>query len=611
MENLGKYHEIEKQVTVKIRNAKRGMEKRLANSGQGNARQFANYIKSKTKSRVGIGPLKRRDGSLVTEDGRMADELNEFFTSVFSPVVQEAAPEAAYQTEARLASVHITEGIVRQKIKNLKENSAAGPDDICAKVLKNAAKELSAPLVHIFKASLSSGNIPRDWKTATVVPIHKKGPKGDPGNYRPISLTSIPGKLMESVLKDAILSHLVDNKQIKDSQHGFMPGRSCTTNLVIFMDKVTEAVDKGTPVDIFYLDFSKAFDKVPHNKLMVKLEQRGITGDVLKWICNWLSNRTQQVKVGQERSREGPVTSGVPQGSVLGPQLFTVYIDDVDDEAERIDMLMKFADDTKGMKEIRGPEDRDALQATLDKLWEWAERWGMSFNLDKCKIMHVGHGNPNYEYTMGGQKLKIVEEEKDVGITVHRSLKSTKHCQKAAGMANAVLTQLSRNFHYRDRNIFKKLYVQFVRPHVEFASPAWSQWSMADINLLEKVQSRAVNMVSGLKGETYEEKCRELQLDTLEQRRKNQDLAQAYKIMSGKDKVNPDLLFNKVPVRLGAATRGAADPANISSKRARLDVRKYSYSVRITDPWNRLDTDTKMAPSINHFKAALKTRFTN
>ena len=189
-------------------------------------------------------------------------------------------------------------------------------------------------------------------------------------------------------------------------------------------------------------------------------------------------------------------------------------IDDIDDYTPLIELLIKFADDTKGLKEIESMADRNKLQATLDNLTKWAQDWGMSFNIPKCKIMHVGRNNPRYEYTMSGKLLAKVEEEKDIGVTVHSSLKPSRHCQKIAATSNTVLHQLTKNFHYRDRHVFKKLYVQYMRPHVEFASPAWSPWSEQDKTLLEKVQIKAVNLVTGLKGLTYEDKCKELGLET-------------------------------------------------------------------------------------------------
>jgi hypothetical protein len=236
---------------------------------------------------------------------------------------------------------------------------------------------------------METGCTPEDWRTANVTPIHKKGTKGDPGNYRPVSLTSIPCKIMESIIKDRIMGHLLDNELIQESQHGFMPGKSCATNLVEFMDFVTKAVDEGKPVDIFYLDFAKAFDKVPRQRLVKKMREKGLDPGVIAWIENWLTDRTQCVCVQGEKSESCPVDSGVPQGTVLGPVLFSIYKDDLEHELKKLKLdvkVIKFADDTKGGKTVGSVEDRDVLQRALDCLCDWAEKWAMSFNLSKCKL---------------------------------------------------------------------------------------------------------------------------------------------------------------------------------------------------------------------------------
>ena len=606
LENLNNYKSLEKELIVRLKNAKRNMEKKLAYSGDNNAKTFANYIKSKTKSHTGIGPLKNDDGKLITDDREMSEELNKFFASVFTNEDTSNIPVRGQETNTKLENVVFTSEKIRAKIKDLKSNSAPGPDNISAHLLQIAREELLEPLKIIFQQSFNTGIVPQDWRHATVTPIFKKGTKGDPANYRPVSLTSIPCKIFESILKDNIMNHLLDNNLIKDSQHGFMPGRSCTTNLVVFLDKVTEIVDRGKPADIFYLDFAKAFDKVPRERLLQKMETKGISGKVLKWVGNWLSGRTQAVKVGCSKSGNCEVKSGVPQGSVLGPPLFTIFIDDLDEYATLIDLLSKFADDTKGVQEINSEEDRDKLQRTLTNLEKWTKDWGMQFNVEKCKIMHVGKNNPQYEYEMSGRKLKVVEQEKDIGVTVHNSLKPSAHCKKIADTAMAVLNQLTRNFHFRDRHIFKKLYVQYVRPHVEFASPAWSPWTEMDKANIEKVQIRAVNMISGLTGKTYEEKCKELGLDTLEERRLNQDMLQTYKICNGKDRIHPDLLFDRVGHNPGRETRFTADPQNILLKRARLEIRKNSFAIRVAENWNSLSNTTKVSLTTKAFKSAIK-----
>ena len=237
--------------------------------------------------------------------------------------------------------------------------------------------------------------MPSEWKTANVTPIHKKGSKSDPGNYRPVSLTCIPCKLQEACIKDAIMKHLLEAALINDSQHGFMSRRSCTTNLLQFLERVTSEVDMGRAMDVIYLDFSKAFDKVPHRRFIEKFRSLGIGGEVVQWIEEWLRGRKQRTVVNGEASDWSTVLSGVPQGSVLGPLAFIVFINDIDRCGNNlITLLSKFADDTKLGQVIYDQQEALALQSCLDNLEEWAEQWGMNFNVAKCKVMHTGRGNP-------------------------------------------------------------------------------------------------------------------------------------------------------------------------------------------------------------------------
>ncbi len=327
-------------------------------------------------------------------------------------------------------------------------------------------------------------------------------------------------------------------------------------------------------------------------------------GNLLNWLRDWLTDRSQKVTIDGGSSADITVESGVPQGTVQGPPLFNVFIDDIDEVARKIDLLLKFADDTKGMKTIEGEKDRKILQDTLDGLFEWAERWGMKFNLGKCKIMHVGRNNPGYKYFMGGVELAEVEEERDVGVVIHKNLKPTAQCLKASNTASAVLRQICQNFHFRDRHVFIRLYKQYVRPHLEFSTPAWSPWLKGDIDVLESVQRKAVKMVAGLKGVSYEEKCKELNLDSLEKRRWDQDLKQTFKILRGTDKLDPDKLFKFR--QENQHTRSSQDLLYLCGQRSRLDIRSNVFSQRVVNGWNSISYESK-SKGIGKFKTALKT----
>jgi hypothetical protein len=312
-----------------------------------------------------------------------------------------------------------------------------------------------------------------------------------------------------------------------------------------------------------------------------------------------------------EASDWADVDSGVPQGSVFGPLAFVIYINDIDNVTRLITIMNKFADDTKCGQVIMSPGDIAILQKCLDDLVDWADKWGMSFNLTKCKVMHVGRTNPMAVYTMSGHTMDSIDFERDIGVKVHKSLRPSLQCSEAANRANAVLGQVSRAFHFRDRRVFVQLYKQYVRPHLEFAVPAWSPWTQGDKESLEKVQRRAVRMVSGLQGDTYEAKLKDLGLLSLEDRRTKYDLVQTFKIIRGFDDVKSDTWFSLVGENPARLTRHSNDPLNINTRHPRCEIRKNFFSNRVIDKWNYLPSDLKNSVTVTSFKKKVHDLLTN
>jgi hypothetical protein len=270
--------------------------------------------------------------------------------------------------------------------------------------------------------------------------------------------------------------------------------------------------------------------------------------------------------------------------------------------------LIKFADDTKAANIIRSQEDQRVLQECLDALMAWAAKWGMAFNAAKCKFMHVGRRNPRYEYKMGDHVLETTEVERDIGVLVNSNLNPSDQCSKAAKTANAVLGQISRAFHYRDRWTFVRLHKLYVRPHLEFAVAAWRPWTAADIECLEKVQKRAINMVSGMGAMNYTERLKDLKLTTLVKRREETDMVETFKILNGISDVKPDTWFTKnVTAEGGRTTRLAADPLSLRLAPARLELRKNFFSVRVCDKWNNLPAELKVSKNVQQFKNGYRT----
>jgi hypothetical protein len=495
--DVHKYVTVRRELKKEIRSSKRSYEEGIAERSKENPKEFFNYIRSKKSVKETIGPLQDCDGELIHDKTTMANILNDTFSAVFTKedIENIPTPDNMFQgtDENRLTDIKISAEDVETVLNKLRVNKSPRPDGIHPRGLKELKDALILPLKIIFNKSLCEGKVPDDWKKANVTPILKIGNKKDLRNYRPISLTSVICKLLESLIRDKIVNHLEDNSLILNSQHGFRKHRSCLTNLIEFFEGVTNIYDVGKPVDIVYLDFQKAFDKVPHERLMAKLQAHGIEGKLMSWIRDWLNNRIQRVTLDGMSSQWNSVISGVPQGSVLGPLLFILYINDLDIGIKS--KISKFADDTKIAGRVGTIEEQEQIQMDLDRLTEWAEKWQMSFNVDKCAVMHVGKANMSADYSMSGSPLKKCTDMKDLGVTMTNNLKPSKHCLEAVKIANLWLGLIARNIEFKSKKVIIMLYNSFVRPHLEYAVQFWSPQLAKDIALLERVQRRVTKLI--------------------------------------------------------------------------------------------------------------------
>ena len=326
-----------------------------------NVKAFYSYAKRTSKTKDTIGPLQNIDGILTNDPAKMANILQDQYQKVFSiPSNFKTETEAPDNNSVPvLDDFEFDEDDIIEAVNDMSRYSATGPDKFPAEILKECKDYLATPLLHLWRTSLNSSKIPLQHLQQVIVPIYKKGDRSLPENYRPVSLTSHIIKVFERVMRKKILHHLESNNLLVDQQHGFREKRNCLTQLLHHIEDILQSLENDCNQDVIYLDFSKAFDKVDHNILRHKLSKLGVRGKFLSWLSAFLSNRTQVVLVKGTKSRPVLVLSGVPQGTVLGPLLFIIFINDITDSIKNSSIKI-FADDSKLSRRIKSAEDRQS-----------------------------------------------------------------------------------------------------------------------------------------------------------------------------------------------------------------------------------------------------------
>ena len=512
-----------------IISCQRNYEQHLSNHRKTKPKLFHSYIRKKKTARPSVGPL-RINGQLSDDPQDMANQFVNAFATVFTTDSPDN-PSPHQQSPAVIDDVDFTVSDVENQLKSLKTYSAMGPDKIHPVLLKQCAHTLARPFYLLFKSSLVSGSVPTSWKHSSVIPIFKKGPKTDPLNYRPISLTPIPCKTMERIITKTLYGFLESHLILDDAQYGFRSGRSVTDQLLLTYNKITQWYDAGHTVDLILFDFVKAFDRVHHETLLAKLAELGISGNLYRWIESFLANRTMSVSIKDIQSWVELVASGVPQGSVIGPLLFLIFINHLG--ATLTCNYMMFADDLKlyihHPNKLSPPQISQELQDNINRLSSIAASWGLKFAPEKCVHLHFKRGledAPAPQYKLDGTNLKTPASHQDLGVTIDTSLRFHPHIRTAANKAGGVATNLLKSTVCRSPSFMTTLLISDIRPILDFASPVWNTRFEGDTHLLESVQRRWTKEVCGLSPLSYEERLIRLNLLSMRGRLLRADLIQ-------------------------------------------------------------------------------------
>jgi len=578
------------------------------------------------QDRTGVAPLKKL-GQLFNSGKEKAQILVDQFQSVFTIDTSTELPDTPRRSKSKIPPLVITVKGTQKLLAGINTTKAQGPDMMSNTILKNCAEQLAPGLQRIFQCSIDSGKLPSDWLHAFITPVFKKGDRHQAVNYRPVSLTCVSCKILEHIICKHIMDHLEKNKILTSLNHGFRSGYSCETQLVTTIHDLMTHYDAGAQIDMAVLDFSKAFDTVPHDKLLHKMNMYGVDGSLNSWLKDFLTSRSMQVVVDGEKSESVHVASGVPQGTVLGPILFLCHINDLPDSVKSTVRL--FADDCLLYRRIRNMADHARLQKDLAELEKWATTWGMRFNAKKCYIISINSKSQHF-YQLDQHILQQVEETQYVGVKNSDSLKFGPHISKIAKKAkkaNSTLGFLRKNLKHCPATCRMTAFLALVRSTLEYSSVVWDPHLTKDIDRLERVQRQAARFItrdySTRSPGCVTEMLQQLELPPLQTRRRQNRLTFFFKVVEGLVPAMPcqDYL---TPIRgkrnIKAKRFQDCVSSNIVERHevnhtrgfknfpCRSTIFANSFFPQTVIDWNHLPDSAVRAETLGAFKTALQQR---
>ena len=577
-------------------------------------RYFYTWSSRKMKCKSGIGPL-LDNGTLQHDDKSMADLLQKQFCSVFSDPGNKLKklPNIEVEYDEPLSEIHITLSDIDKALKKIKPHSSSADDDMPAMLLTKCKDTINYPLLLIWRESLNTGNVYPQYKKQIITPIHKKDSRAIPENYRPICPNSHSCKTCERVVMDKIVEHLERNNLLCKHQHGFRAGHSCLTQLLNHIDMVLLNFIQNKDTDCIYLDYAKAFDKVDHEILIHKLKCYGIRGKLLEWIESFINNRHQCVSVNGTHSYTSNVISGVPQGTVLGPLLFLIFVNDMN-VCIKHSVISSFADDTRIKKDISVSTDVKCLQDDLNSVCQWTTDNNMMLHEKKFEYLNHSTGESKllrelpytsefYQYsTPNGTVMTPVSSVRDLGVTITPDLSWSPHIDNIIINANKMSSWILSVFSTRDEETMSTLYKTLVRSRLEFSCPLWTPSKMEDIIKLEQVQRNFTSKIASYRHLHYWDRLSRLKLMSLQRRRERYSLLHLHKILH--NTVSSDLnITTNYSERRGLCVN--VPPILRCTKAKYQTLYDSSFTVLTPRLWNSLPKSIRGEVKFEPFKAKL------
>jgi hypothetical protein len=562
---------------------------------------FYKYANKKMKSFPNIPPLMCDSGDLETGEKEKADLFNETFHAVFIVDNGDCLNlNKRVGPENELLNFTVNNSDIEDALKNLLPKTSKTPEDIPSIVIKKTGSTLVPFLNLFYNLSLQTCQIPRQWKTAHITPVFKKGNRSCPKNYRPISQTSVLCRLLEKIISGNILDHLYKNNLLSQEQHGFLPRRSTTTQLLKTLNTWQNSFYANDTVDVIYTDLAKAFDKVSHPKLLEVIRSYGITGVLYEWIKSFLLKRDQVVTIKQSCSKPLEVKSEVPQGSVIGPLLFILYIDDLSSIKSAETEVSMFADDAKLFS-----SNPHSLQNDLGNLCRFFKKRQLELAPHKCEQLTISKSAHENDFYIDSKKIRYSSIVKDLGVTMTERLQWREHVTNIKSMAFRKCLHILRSFNSRNIWTLLKAYTVFVRPILEYSSVVWNPPLIREIDSLERVQhfyTRRICKRCNIPYTSYSDRLDKLGIRSLRYRRLESDIIMVYK-----------LLHKLVDIPLCDFFHLYSSPYNTRRHQYCLEVKRCgskgeqtTFAARVVKPWNGLPASLVESATLAEFRLKLR-----